>query len=117
MDQEFTFYTWKSCSTCRNAKKSLNNLGIHVLERDFFADRFSLSELSDLVVRVPAHELFSWRSPSAKPYRDRRDSISSEELLKLMLDEPRLIRRPILLPHSGPAVVGHDKDKYSALAP
>ncbi len=115
MDQEFTFYTWKSCSTCKDAKKSLVSFGIDVRERDFFAEKLSLSELHELVARVPAHELFSWRSPSAKPYRDRKESITVDELVALMSDEPRLIRRPILLPHSGPPVVGHDKDAYSSL--
>ena len=40
-------------------------------------------------------ELFSWRSPSAKKYRDQRDQLSDSALIDLMLDEPRLIRRPI----------------------
>ena len=42
-------------------------------------------------------EMFSWRSPSAKVFRDRRGNLSDDELIDLMLKEPRLIRRPILV--------------------
>ena len=41
--------------------------------------------------------MFSWNSPSAKPYKERRDSLTDDELIDLMLEEPRLIRRPILI--------------------
>ena len=41
--------------------------------------------------------MFSWRSPSAKQYRDRRGELTDDELIDLMLEEPRLVRRPILI--------------------
>ena len=40
-------------------------------------------------------ELFSWRSPSAKQYRENKDNFTNSDLLDLMMNEPRLIRRPI----------------------
>lgn len=40
-------------------------------------------------------ELFSWRSPSAKQYRENKDKLTNSDLLDLMMNEPRLIRRPI----------------------
>ena len=56
-------------------------------------------------------EMFSWRSPSAKPYRDRRGELTEDELIDLMLEEPRLIRRPILI--TGKEVLfGFDADEY-----
>ena len=116
MSSEFSFYTWKKCSTCRDAQKALDSLGIHVDERDFFEDTLSEAELKELLSVVPSEELFSWRSPSAKPYRARRGEISDDELVKLMADEPRLIRRPILVSSDGSAVVGFKPDLYSELA-
>jgi len=41
-------------------------------------------------------EMFAWRSPSSKAYRDLRGKASDDELIELMVKEPRLIRRPIL---------------------
>jgi arsenate reductase-like glutaredoxin family protein len=40
--------------------------------------------------------MFAWKSPSSKPYREMRGKASDDELIELMLEEPRLIRRPIL---------------------
>ena len=84
MTTQPTFYTWRSCSTCRNAQKSLDELDIQVQERDFFADPFTRDELSDLIDAIGIENLFSWRSPSAKPYRDHRDTITDDELIKAM---------------------------------
>ena len=58
------------------------------------------------------NEMFSWRSPSARPYRDRRGEFSDDELIDLMLEEPRLIRRPILI--TGDQVLfGFDAAEYA----
>ncbi len=40
--------------------------------------------------------MFAWRSPSSKPYRDLRGKATDDELIEMMVKEPRLIRRPIL---------------------
>ena len=56
--------------------------------------------------------MFSWRSPSAKPHREKRGKISDKKLIDLMLDEPRLIRRPILI--TGKDVLfGFDAAEYA----
>ena len=44
-----------------------------------------------------ADKMFAWNSPSAKAYRGRRGQLSDEELFALMSQEPRLIRRPVLV--------------------
>lgn len=41
-------------------------------------------------------EMFAWRSPSSKPYSNLRGKATDEELVEMMVNEPRLIRRPIL---------------------
>ncbi len=66
-------------------------------QRDFFRDPLSRDELQELASIVTMDELFSWRSPSAKQHRDKRDDLSESELIDLMMEEPRLIRRPIVI--------------------
>ena len=83
-------------------------------KRDFFADPFTEDELRSLAGTVPPNELFSWASPSAKEYRSRRGEMADDELIELMLGEPRLIRRPILL-RGGEAVLGFRKAEYERL--
>ena len=45
---------------------------------------------------APPSEIFSWRSPSFKSMGLGRETLSPEDLLGLMSQEPRLIRRPII---------------------
>ncbi len=115
MTEDRKFYTWRSCTTCRNAKKALDNGGIQVQERDFFANPLSREELEQLTDTIGIENLFSWRSPSAKPYRDRKDTISQTELIDAMLAEPRLIRRPILITPNTNPIVGFNKTAYAQL--
>lgn len=57
--------------------------------------------------------MFSWRSPSARPFKDQRGELSDDELIDLMLEEPRLIRRPILI--TGKKVLfGFDATEYAS---
>jgi len=58
--------------------------------------------------------MFAWRSPSSKPYRDLRGKATDEELLNMMADEPRLIRRPILTDGSQ-IVFGFKQGAYDEL--
>ena len=66
-------------------------------QRDFFKDPLSREELQELASIVTMDELFSWRSPSAKQYRENKDNLTNSDLLDLMMNEPRLIRRPITI--------------------
>ena len=77
-------------------------------ERDFFKDGFTEVELRDLLGDTPPADVFSWRSPSARKLGLDRDTVTADELIRLMLDEPRLIRRP-LIQVEGRIIVGTDK--------
>ena len=77
-------------------------------ERDFFKEGFSEAELRNLLGDTPAADVFSWRSPSARKLGLDRDTVTDDELILLMVGEPRLIRRP-LIHVGGRLVVGTDK--------
>jgi len=80
-------------------------------ERDFFKERLTREEVLRIARLASVDEMFSWRSPSAKQYRDQRGKLSDDELIELMLAEPRLIRRPILV--IGDRVLfGFDAEEY-----
>lgn len=74
----------------------LSQLDVDFDERDFFKEPFSEEELSDLVRLKPPSEVFSWRSPSFKAMGLEQEILSPEDLVRLMAQEPRLIRRPIV---------------------
>jgi len=70
------------------------NVQIH--DRDFFKNPFARSEIEDLLQGKPAAEMFNFRSPSFKKLNVEREKLSDENLMDLMLQEPRLIRRPVV---------------------
>jgi arsenate reductase-like glutaredoxin family protein len=67
-----------------------------VEERDFFKESFSEDEVKELAAPVGLSEIFARRSPSLKKLGLAGSEISEEEMLRLMLEEPRLIRRPLV---------------------
>ena len=74
----------------------LSRTDAEVENRDFFADPFTEDELRDLLGESPPSEYFSWNSPSRRKLGIERDETSEDELVVLMLQEPRLIRRPLI---------------------
>ena len=69
--------------------------GLEIEERDFFQDPFSEAELRALVGERSPADIFSWKSPSFRKMGIDRDALDDDRMIALMLEEPRLIRRPI----------------------
>lgn len=89
-------------------KASLSQDGVELNERDFFKENFTEAELRDLLGETNPADVFSWRSPSARKLELNRDTVTADELISLMVSEPRLIRRP-LIQVEGRLIVGTDK--------
>ena len=97
-------------------RASLLQKGLDLEERDFFQDRFSEWELRGLLGgRLPS-ELFSWKSPSFRRLGVSRDELSEDELVRLMIEEPRLIRRP-LIQCADEVLIGTDTDAMERAFP
>ncbi len=84
-------------------------------ERDFFAEPFSVEELRELFGDAPVSDYFSWRSPSFRKLGMKREEMSDGQMLELMAEEPRLIRRPLIMTAEGTLIVGTDKKAMADL--
>ena len=69
---------------------------MEINDRDFFKDAFTRAEIEEILQGKPAAEMFNFRSPSFKKLGLERDKLSDNELIDLMLKEPRLVRRPVV---------------------
>ncbi len=69
---------------------------VDLIERDFFKNPFTRNEMEDLLQERASSEMFNFRSPTFRALGLDKDKLSNEELIELMLKEPRLIRRPIV---------------------
>ena len=86
------------------------------MERDFFRDGVTEAELRALLGDMPPAEVFSWRSPSARALKIDRDAVSADELIRRMVEQPRLIRRP-LIRAAGRLIVGTDEAAMAEVFP
>jgi Spx/MgsR family transcriptional regulator len=109
-------YIYASCTSCRKTEEVLKESGTAYERRDFFRDRFTRDELAALLARVglAPSDVLSRRSKVYKADPGRFDSMSNEELLTLMIEEPTLLRRPLVI-HGDEAVIGHNPTKLSEL--
>ncbi len=69
--------------------------GLELDERDFFKEPFTEAEVRELASEVGFSQLFAWRSPSLKQKGMAGRELSDEEMVALILQEPRLVRRPL----------------------
>ncbi len=89
-------------------KAALSQENVELDERDFFDERFTEQELRELLGSRSASEIFSWRSPSFKKLGLKPEELDDDRLIQLMVEEPRLIRRPLIVV---------SEPQYQAIAP
>ncbi|PKB59227.1 MAG: hypothetical protein BZY83_03025 [SAR202 cluster bacterium Casp-Chloro-G2] len=79
--------------------------GLEVTDRDFFKDTFSEVEIRELAAIGGTENIFARRSPSLKKIGMADTELSDDDMVKLMLQEPKLVRRP-LIKVGGKLIVG-----------
>ena len=68
------------------------------MERDFFKEPLSRDEIVSLLGSQSARaarDLFSFRSPTFKATGLEADALTDDQLIDLMAQEPRYLRRPV----------------------
>ena len=89
-------------------RASLLQDGLELEELDFFADPFTEAEIRELFGERDPADFFSWSSPSFRKMGLKRDELSGDRLIEMMVEEPRLVKRPLVrLPDE--LIVGTDK--------
>ncbi len=70
--------------------------GLEVTDRDFFKETFSELEIRELAAMAGTENIFARRSPSLKKLSLVDKELSDDEMVNLMLQEPKLVRRPLM---------------------
>lgn len=109
-------FIYASCTSCRKTDAAVAESGVDHTSRDFFKSRFSREELQSLLAEagLSARELLSTRSKVYKARQLEIDGLADDALLDLMIDEPTLLRRPIVL-GAGQVIVGHNPARLDAM--
>ena len=110
------FFAYPACSTCRNARRWLDEHGVACDERDIAQDPPSCELLRTILRRsgVPLRRLFntSGQLYRAGNYAERLATMDEDSALAELASHGMLIRRPLLL-RGETALVGFDAAAYA----
>lgn len=109
-------YGYTSCTSCRKTDDVLKNSGTAYVSRDFFRNRFTLAELQGILDRagLTPFDVLSKRSKVYKARSEEIDRLDGPALLAMMIEEPTLLRRPLVI-QDDTVVVGHNPERLGEL--
>ena len=108
------------CSTCINAKKELESLGIELTLRDIVNETPSVDELTTWF-HHSGKPLKSFFNTSGNVYKqldlkNKLAAMSESEQLKLLASNGMLIKRPLLIGDDGTIIIGKKSKEYATYA-
>jgi len=105
-----TFYTKPTCTTCRNARAFLEGAGVELEQVEIAPHTLTRAFLEQHIDDQHFLQFVSTRSPV---FKTRPLPATKAEAIELMLQNPNLIKRPVLV--TGARVIfGFDKKAYAA---
>jgi len=92
-----TVYGIKQCDTVRKARKWLDQKGTEHRFHDFRTDGLSAGLLQNWLDSDLSDKLVNRRSTTWRQLNDAQRESQGDALLKLLLDHPTLIKRPVFV--------------------
>jgi regulatory protein spx len=106
-----TFYWKPTCTTCRNARAFLEEQHVEVEERDINRNP---PDRAFLEKHIDADRFLDFVSRRSPVFKTRPLPKSKKEAIDLMMAQPNLIKRPILI-RGSKVTFGFDKREYEKL--
>lgn len=109
------FIHYPNCSTCKNAKKWLEENNFDFIERNIVSEVPDVTELSEWI-EISKKEIKKWFNTSGLKYKEMNlkenlINMTDKEKLELLASNGMLIKRPILVAENG-VCVGFKKDEW-----
>jgi len=113
-----TFIEYPKCSTCKKAKKWLEENNIDFLERNIITETPSINELSKWI-KDSNEEIKKWFNTSGLKYKElnlkeKLGIMNDTEKIKLLASDGMLIKRPLLISDKG-IFIGFKEEKWKEL--
>lgn len=111
-------YTSPGCASCRKAKQWLKDNNLQFVEKNIFTTLLKEDEIKYLLKRTEngTEDIISTRSKVFQELNMNLEDLSLNELVKLIRENPSIMKRPIILNESN-LVVGYDDDEITAFVP
>lgn len=95
------FVEYPKCTTCRKAKKWLEEKGLEFIDRDIKEDNPSKEELKKWLEMsgLPIKKFFNTSGMlyREKGMKDKINTLSEEELLDILSEDGMMVKRPIVV--------------------
>lgn len=93
-----TVYEKPTCTTCRQLSNLLIKAGISFDKVNYYIEPLSEKEIKSLLkkMNMKASELLRKNEDAYKELKNKIDSLTENEIINLMAENPDLIQRPIL---------------------
>lgn len=117
MEQQLTFYSYPSCTSCRKTKHWLKAHQIEFNERHLFRETPTREELKYILSLTTEgiDEILATRSQTFKNLNLNIEEMTVNELLELLIEKPKLLRRPILVDNKK-LVIGYNPGELLKLS-
>ncbi|WP_271401689.1 transcriptional regulator SpxA [Salinicoccus roseus] len=113
-----TLFTSPSCTSCRKAKAWLQEHEIPYNERNIFSEPLTLDEVKSILRMTEdgTDEIISTRSKTFQKLNVDIESLPMQELYTLIMENPGLLRRPIIMDEKR-LQVGYNEDEIRRFLP
>jgi len=91
-------YTTPSCTSCRKAKAWFEDHHIDYIERNILTDPLTEDEINSILLMTEegTDEIISTNSKTFQELNVNIESLSLHEMYKLIINNPKMLRRPII---------------------
>lgn len=90
------FFEKPGCITNAKQKKLLRRAGVEIIAKDLLTHGWSKEELLSFLADTPVTAWFNQNAPAIKLKQVQPESLSEQQALKELIDDPILIRRPLI---------------------
>ena len=113
--KDIIFYSYLRCSTCRKASKWLDKKKIHYKLVDIVKDPPLLKYLNLALEQysLDKKKIFNTRGKAFKSINLDIYSLSKEEMVNLLLQDGKLIKRPFLVYEQKKVILGFNEIEYA----
>lgn len=112
------FIEYPKCTTCKKAKKWLEDSKIEFEDRNISIDNPTVKELKEWI-KKSGLDTKKWFNTSGMKYRElnlkeKLDSMNDEEKIELLASDGMLVKRPILITKKG-VTAGFKEDVWKEI--
>ena len=113
-----TLYTSSSCSSCRKAKKWLENNQIPYREKNIIGIRLTRNDIMNMLKYSENgfEDIISTRSKIFKESNLQPEEMKFSELTEFIIDNPTILKRPIIISDKI-MQTGYNEDEIRAFIP